>query len=76
MPNNPKMLSGGDVKPAKFDQNLGQAEYFTDFEEIEEEPYTKKAKVSFSVQVFSLRDVLIAMLYGFGVGLLVVAFWL
>lgn len=74
MPNNLKMLSGDDVKPAKFDQNLGQAEYFTDFEEIEE-PYTK-AKVSFSVQVFSLRDVLIAMLYGFGVGLLVGAFWL
>lgn len=74
MPNNPKMLSGGDVKPAKFDQNLGQAEYFTDFEEIEEEPYTK-AKVSFSVQVFSLRDVLIAMLYGFAVGLAVWIFW-
>lgn len=75
MPNNPKMIFDGDVKPAKFDQNLGQAEYFTDFEEIEEEPYTK-AKVSFSVHVFSLRDVLIAMLYGFGVGLLVGAFWL
>lgn len=74
MPNNPKMIFDGDVKPAKFDQNLGQAEYFTDFEEIEE-PYTK-AKVSFSAQVFSLRDVLIAMLYGFGVGLLVGAFWL
>jgi len=75
MPNNPKMIFDGDVKPVEFDQNLGQAEYFTDFEEIEEEPYTK-AKVSFSVQVFSLRDVLIAMLYGFGVGLLIGAFWL
>lgn len=74
MPNNPKMLSGGDVKPGKFDQNLGQAEYFTDFEEIEE-TYTK-AKVSFSAEVFSLREVLIAALCTFIFGLLIGVVWL
>jgi len=80
MPNNPKMLSGGDVKPTKFYQNLGQAEYFTDFYEVEDEKVDEKPgkvkSLDFNYPAFTIKDIGLALLIGIAVGILVGAFWL